>query len=97
MLLVEEYSDESFIYNLMDFAEDYLKKHLKDEFYTDDWQWNDTCFQFTLCRNVRPPKDDYCGTYRFCYDEDEEFYGTPQEQVINWIEDDCYPLQRYLK
>lgn len=56
---------------------------------TDDWQWNDYCFQFVTQRwTVKPNSVDVkvFGPYRFIYDADEEFCGTAKEQVIKWLD-----------
>lgn len=71
------------IYELMEFAQREMQARLLDDGCTDDWQWNDHCFQFVIIWNNGKVTD----PYRFCYDEDEEFFGTAEEQVLEWMDE----------
>lgn len=66
---------------LMELAMQEMQNRLPKDCCTDDWQWNDTCFQFVIIYadgRVSAP-------YRFCYDTDEELCGTGVEQLMDWL------------
>ena len=71
------------IYELMEFAQREMQARLIDDGCTDDWQWNDHCFQFVIIWN----NGKVTGPYRFYYEEDEEFFGTAKEQVLEWMDE----------
>lgn len=73
------------IYELMDIAAEYLKKNLPENLYADDWSWGTNCFQFRLYK-ADIINDQGSDPYRFCYDEDDELYGTAEEQLADWLE-----------
>ena len=54
--------------------------------YTDDWQWNDGCFQFVVVWGFGPNAKE-TGPYRFTVYEDEELYGTAEEQLKEWLDE----------
>ncbi|MBO6272860.1 hypothetical protein J6O48_08800 [bacterium] len=78
------------IEKLMEFAQKEINNRLGTYKYTDDWQWNDRCFQFEVLELIGieksgKPKEKSCGIFRFIPYADEEFYGTAEEQFINWM------------
>ena len=72
------------IYALMDFTRKNLPSKL--EGFIDDWQWNDRSFQFAVLDKQGNASD----PYRFIYKDDEEFYGSAEEQVLEWIQEVFY-------
>jgi len=76
------------IYELMDTAKSKIERLLSKNEYTDDWQWNDTAFQFVVCKLGKDPMHtSMSDPYRFYYDPDEELYGTVEEQLDDWIDE----------
>lgn len=55
--------------------------HLRLDADIDDIMWNDTSFQFVLLFYDGSTSDHL----RFCYDEDEELFGTAENQLMDWI------------
>lgn len=77
----------STIEKLMEKARLEIEIRLGKDLFTDDWQWNETCFQFVVCKiNGNPMNARVSDPYRFCYDDDEEIFGTAEEQVAEWID-----------
>lgn len=65
-----------------------LRERLPENMCTDDWQWNDKAFQFVLL--IGDGSDSIVtDPYRFCYDPDEEYAGTAEEQLYDWL-DRCF-------
>lgn len=73
------------IYTLMSIAAEEINRRLSKNQFTDDWQWNDSCFQFVVCSGTNPFNFKISDPYRFCYDADEEWAGTAEEQLADWI------------
>lgn len=78
----------SLIDELMAMALNELRRRLPKDQCTDDWQWNDTAFQFVLLIGDGPDPI-VTDPYRFCYDPDEEYAGTAEEQLYDWL-DRCF-------
>ena len=72
------------VYDLMEFTQRELQARLIMG-YTDDWQWNDRCFQFSVVWGFGPNAK--ASVYRFVPYEDEEFYGTVREQLVGWLDE----------
>ena len=70
------------IYDLMELAMREMSARLSEDCFTDDWQWNDTCFQFVIVYDNGAVSD----PYRFCPDPDEAFYGSAVEQLMKWLD-----------
>ena len=81
------------IYELIDIAEKELDKRLSDDEFSDDWQWNDNCFQFVVCTGTNPRNIQISDPYRFYYRDDEETYGTAEEQLDEWL-DEWFPISK---
>lgn len=73
------------IYTLMSIAEEEINRRLSKNQFADDWKWNDNCFQFVVCSGTNPFNFKISDPYRFCYDADEEWAGTAEEQLADWI------------
>lgn len=66
------------IYELMEFAQREIAARLEANDYTDDWQWNDKCFQFVVIWS----DGKVTGPYRYApYDEDAK------EQLLDWLDE----------
>ena len=86
------------IYKLMDMAGKELNKRFTDldsiespanEIYTDDWQWNDTAFQFSVfgLSGEHNQYTENLGTFRFCYDAEDVFERSAEEQLMDWLDE----------
>ena len=76
--------------NLVELAMNKVNAILRDSnMYADDWCWNDdeTVIQFEVFKAVKPGMDKSFGTYRFCYDNNDVFDRTAEEQLNDWVEE----------
>lgn len=72
------------IYKLMEIAQEKVRERLTTNQYTDNWQWNERCFQFEVLETTESYEESY-GTFRFCYDSEDVFERTAEEQLLDWI------------
>lgn len=73
------------IEDLLECIQKEINKRLPEDRCTDDWQWNNTCFQFVIISG-EPPKEKISDPYRFCFDAEDVFERTVIEQVWDWID-----------
>lgn len=80
--------DYTMIEKLMDIAQERLEDSLPENQFADDWQWGETCFQFVITTiiHARTHKCTTSDPFRFCYDPDEATWGTPEEQLNDWMD-----------
>lgn len=74
------------IYELMEFAQREMTARLEEDGCTDNWQWNDRCFQFVVIWS----DGKVTGPYRFTPYHDAEYediWGTDKEQLITWLDE----------
>ncbi len=81
-------------------AEEVIRKAVEPyNRYVDDFWWGDSCFRINVFRE-QSKKEIMAGKpaeltnwFSFSYDEDEEFYGTLQEQVKNKLDTWVYEFK----
>lgn len=74
------------IEKLMETAQKELSSVLPQDLYADDWRWGETGFSFVICSyNEQTHSITELKSYTFYYDEDEEFFGSAEEQLNYWL------------
>jgi len=71
---------------LMEIAQKELRNRLPEDKFADDWIWGETGFSFVICSyNEQNHNITEHDSYTFYYDEDEEFFGSAEEQLDYWL------------
>lgn len=77
--------NEREIDRLIDKAVAIVKPHLRGDDEIDDVRWGDNQFAFTVVRGFNRGFSAAVAALHFNYDEDEELWGTADEQLDNCI------------